>query len=256
MTQPNPDIPSTSLGVVQQLWRYPVKSMAGEPLHEVMVAFTGLMGDRVHAFTKDRAARPDFPWHTGREQPDLVTFVPRFVNPPSSQQPYPAADAFAVVVTTPAGEQLVLDDPRLLTAMRHATGYAISRRFSEKGMQDARPVSIMGLASMDALSTAAGRLVEARRLRANIYVHWHDPSPFYEDILVGRRLRIGERLELMIVKKNVRCQVINIDPDTGVSQAEVLGAVARQRQGCAGVYAAVLREGRIKTGDVITLVSA
>ena len=51
------------LGTLVELWRYPVKSMAGEELAEVRVTFAGITGDRVYAFV-DNNNKSDFPWMT------------------------------------------------------------------------------------------------------------------------------------------------------------------------------------------------
>src|SRR3712207_5700159 len=65
------------LGTLETICRYPVKSMGGEEVEEAFVGYSGLMGDRVYAFV--RTDRPKgFPWHTGREQEDLLLFHPHF----------------------------------------------------------------------------------------------------------------------------------------------------------------------------------
>ncbi len=55
------------VGNVDSIWRYPVKSMRGEELDEVFVAFAGLMGDRLYGVVKG-SGNPGFPWHTARDQ--------------------------------------------------------------------------------------------------------------------------------------------------------------------------------------------
>ncbi|HEX9726455.1 MAG TPA: MOSC N-terminal beta barrel domain-containing protein, partial [Vicinamibacteria bacterium] len=40
----------SSIGKVQSLWRYPVKSMRGEELEEAFMGFSGFYGDRLFAF--------------------------------------------------------------------------------------------------------------------------------------------------------------------------------------------------------------
>lgn len=59
------------LGTVESLWRYPVKSMRGEELHEAFVGFPGIHGDRVYAFVSS-AARTGFPWLTARERDPVI----------------------------------------------------------------------------------------------------------------------------------------------------------------------------------------
>jgi uncharacterized protein len=64
------------IGTVGTICRYPVKSMAGEEVAHAFVGFAGLMGDRAFAFVRTSGPK-GFPWHTGREQEDLVLFRPR-----------------------------------------------------------------------------------------------------------------------------------------------------------------------------------
>jgi uncharacterized protein YcbX len=52
------------LGILQAIYRYPVKSMAGEELEKVFVGYGGIMGDRVYAFVRAKGIK-GFPWHTG-----------------------------------------------------------------------------------------------------------------------------------------------------------------------------------------------
>src|SRR5262249_549491 len=65
------------IGTVETICRYPVKSMAGEDVAQAFVGFAGLMGDRAFAFVRTPGPK-GFPWHTGREQEDLVLFRPHF----------------------------------------------------------------------------------------------------------------------------------------------------------------------------------
>jgi uncharacterized protein len=71
----------TVVGRVVGLWRYPVKSMAGEELDGVEVSWHGLAGDRRWAFIRDGQARSGFPWLTIREHPEMARYRPRFAEP-------------------------------------------------------------------------------------------------------------------------------------------------------------------------------
>src|SRR5690349_2589442 len=63
------------IGHVEALFRYPVKSMAGEQLGEATLGWHGLDGDRRLAFRR-LDARNGFPWLTAGRLPDLLRFVP------------------------------------------------------------------------------------------------------------------------------------------------------------------------------------
>ncbi len=243
----------TAIGTLETLRRYPVKSMAGEDLARAHVAFTGLTGDRVWAFVRGDK-KPDFPWHSAREQHDMLLYRPRYVEPTAlAAAPYPLTAHFAVRVRTPRGAEHAIDDAALLAELQAHADAPVALRFSEKGMPDARPLSIFGLSTLAALAAETGRPIDGRRFRANFYARWRDEAPFYEDGLVGKRLRIGTTLEIAIVKKDPRCVIIGLDPDAATMAPEVLRNVAKKHAGCAGVYAAVLREGDVAAGDPIVL---
>jgi len=59
------------VGRVVGLWRYPVKSLAAEPLSEVDVSWHGLAGDRRWAFVRDGVPQSGFPWLTLRERGNM-----------------------------------------------------------------------------------------------------------------------------------------------------------------------------------------
>jgi uncharacterized protein YcbX len=245
------------LGRIDSVWRYPVKSMAGERLASAFVGFNGVAGDRVFAFVDQaKKGKDDFPWFTAREQHELLLYKPRFKKPLDPADRFPDPAAYGVVVDAPDGRAYDVADPALKAALR-AEGagktFDFELRFSEKGMPDARPVALFSMNTVAALTTAIGAAVDHRRFRANLYVRWDDPAPFFEDSLVGRSLQIGERLTLNVVKKDPRCIIITMDPDTAAVKPEILKHVARQRQGCVGVYAAVLKDGMVSEGDEIFL---
>src|SRR5690242_15102227 len=101
MTSPRPEI-----GRVVSLWRYPVKSMAAESLHEVEVSWHGLAGDRRWAFIRDGVVQSGFPWLTIRERAEMRHYRPSFAQP---DRP----NASAVIVRTPAGATFDMIDPAL-----------------------------------------------------------------------------------------------------------------------------------------------
>jgi uncharacterized protein YcbX len=241
------------IGTIARVRRYPVKSMAGEDLGEAQVTRWGLAGDRVYAFIDERN-RSDFPWMTGRQGRDMILFRARFLAPPPQPKGNgnpPAAEVYALEVTTPEGRKFRMgtDEFTAFLAARYARPLRL--RFSEQSMTDAQPVSIFGLGTVGALSGETGIDLDARRFRANFYAQWNEDRPFYEDELVGRALRIGDSVELRVIKKNERCVMINLDPETAAASPVVLETVARRHDSCAGVYAQVLREGIVRVGDAI-----
>src|SRR2546423_143568 len=98
------------LGRIAGLWRYPVKSMAAEPLGEIFLSWHGFSGDRRWAFVRPDRARSGFPWLTIRQRNDLWHYQPYLADP---GQP----DASMVLVRTPSGEVHDVTNPALATEL-------------------------------------------------------------------------------------------------------------------------------------------
>lgn len=241
------------LGTITRVRRYPVKSMAGEDVTRVFVGYGGVVGDRVYALV-GLGKKKSFPWLTARQTPRLLLYKPRFMRDIPAGLQYPDAGSYHVMVRCPGGQQMAITDPAFLDLLRNDLGYQFELRFSERGMQDARPLSIMGEGTIDALSREVSVLLDERRFRANLYVRWdHNAPGFFEDTLVDRQLQLGDRLTVLVSKKDPRCKVIGLDPDTAEAMPAVLDVVMRHHAGCAGVYGVVLREGTVEPGTPVYL---
>jgi MOSC domain-containing protein len=258
------------IGHVDSVWRYPVKSMRGQAMSEIFVGFAGVYGDRLFAF-KSAMAPPGFPFFTGRERPDMLLYRPRFRYPEKAALPPNLAEAealapglnpigadasdLAVDIETPSGRVLAIDDPELLRELAEGAidVGALDLLRSERAMTDCRPVSLFSLQTARQLSDELGMSLDTRRFRANVYLDLQGSAGFAEEGLVGRRLRIGSRLVVSVVERDPRCNMITLDPDSGAPNPDILRKVAQSHGGTAGVYGAVLAEGRVRAGDRVEL---
>ena len=259
-------------GTVHSLWRYPVKSMRGEELETAFLGFSGVYGDRVFAFT--RSGGPGgFPWLTGREQAAMLLYSPRFQHTAEAEGPtnlpeaeeivpgvtplYADPDELAIVVETPSGERLAVDDPKLLDLLRDDLDgeQAISLKRADRSMTDCRPLSLFSIQTGRQLGQEMGADLDLRRFRANIYLDLDSSSGFSEDEFVGRKLGIGSKAVVSILERDPRCKMICLDPDTAEQNPEVLKQVGRGHDGKCGVYGAVLVEGTVRQGDPVRLLN-
>ncbi len=259
------------LGTIESIWRYPVKSMRGEEIPHTYTAYTGLMGDRIYGVVAADGS-PGHPWHTARNQEDFVLYKARYTSsealllPPnldasySEWEPgidpiYPDSDAFVVSVETPGGKTYDdIQDPAFVADLEKLTGRSLRVHFTQRGQFDARPVSLISLSAAAKLGEELGMNIDKRRFRANFYVEWdNQDDPFFEQTLVGKTLKIGAKLELTIVERDPRCTMITLDPDTAEATPKLLRHLARNHDGNAGVFAAVLQRGPVYKGDPIVL---
>jgi uncharacterized protein YcbX len=218
-------------GTVAEIWRYPVKSMAGERLDSCLIAETGLDGDRRWALVDGRPNRAGKPL-TAREAELLLTYRPRL-----------AGDS--VLVVTPGGDSRRLDD-RLVADLAAETSRPLTLREGAGLNHDDSPVLVVNLATVAAFELSAGVDVDRRRFRANLYVEGLEPEE--ELRWLGRRIRAGEA-ELEVVSRCERCVVITRDPDTTQASPELLRVLTEMNDTCMGVYCRVEKSGRVATGD-------
>jgi len=260
------------IGKVESLWRYPVKSMRGEELHEAFIGFAGVYGDRLFAFRS--AARPKgFPYLTGREQMNMLLYRPRFRHPDRAAKPANLAEAesiapglnpvsadpadLAVDVETPSGEVLAVEDAKLALRLSERLGKeeALTLMRSERAMTDCRPLSLFSVQTTRRLGEELGIDLDKRRFRANIFMDLGSATGFAEDGFVGRTVRIGSKAVVSILERDPRCAMITIDPETAERNPAILGKVTKAHDGKAGVYAAVLVEGVVRVGDDIEVLN-
>src|ERR1044071_4085025 len=254
------------VGKVDSLWRYPVKSMRGEELDELFAGFSGIYGDRLFAF-RSSASPKGVPYFTAREQTKLLQYRPRFRHRDKATRPINLAEAetmganpvsadpseLMVDVETPDGKTLAIDDSALTELVRTDIDpkHELTLMRSDRAMTDCRPFSMFSLQSAQQLSDETGMQVDKRRFRANVFVDLTSAQGFGENDFVGRSLRIGPKVVVMILERDPRCMMITLDPDTGEKTPAILKKVAQAHEGMAGVYGAVMVEGMLHKGDSV-----
>ena len=102
------------------------------------------------------------------------------------------------------------------------------------------------------LEAGTGCTIDPRRFRPNILIEPIDANSLEEEAWVGKTLVIGNAPDAPAVRvtiHDVRCVMVNLDPDTAVAEPLVLRTIARTRKNCAGVYGSTFRAGTITVGD-------
>jgi uncharacterized protein YcbX len=246
--------------------------MRGEELQEAFVGFPGIYGDRLYAF-QSSAAPKGFPWLTAREQEAMLLYRPRYRYPERTTKPGNLAEAEAtgsgltpvyadlsdgdvtLDVETPSGERFAIDDPRLMSLLREGIRdrHELTLLRSHRAMTDCRPVSIFSIQTARRLSQELGIDVDKRRFRANLYIDLESGEGFGEDDFVGRTLQIGTKTAIAVLKRDSRCKIMTLDPDTAQPSPDLMKHLARDHEGQAGISGAVLVEGTIRPGDEIAL---
>jgi uncharacterized protein len=247
------------IGQVEAIFRYPVKSMRGERLEAANLGWHGLEGDRRLAFRRIND-RGGFPWLTASKLPDLIRFTPL-------RGEDGAEGNLPTHVRTPDGEELPVFGEDLAKEVGRRYGAPVQMMQLRSGIFDDACISVIASDTAREIGRLAGRSLDVqsldvqsldvRRFRPNIVVRLLRPTPFQEDEWVGGVLSFGKEDDdapaIAVTMRDVRCSMVNLDPDTASPAPEVLKAVVRVHQNTAGIYGAVTRVGRLAVGQTAFL---
>ena len=237
------------IGHVEAIFRYPVKSMGGERLEAAKLGWHGLDGDRRLAFRR-MDDRSGFPWLTASKLPDLLLFAPR--------RREDGAD-LPTHIRTPGGEEMPVFGEDLATEVGRRYGTPVQMMQWKHGIFDEASISVIASDTVREIGRLAGRSLDVRRFRPNIVARLLRPVPFQEDEWLGGVLAFGEGDDapaITVTMHDVRCSMVNLDPDSASPAPEVLKAIVHANQNNAGIYGAVTRIGRLAVGQTILLRAA
>jgi uncharacterized protein YcbX len=232
------------IGQIEAIYRYPVKSMRGERLDSATLGWHGLEGDRRLAFHR-LGDRGPFPWLTAGKLPSLVCFTP-----------IPDGDGKPASVRTPEGQELPLFGEALAADVSRRCGIPVEMMQFRNGIFDDGAVSVITSTTTGELCRLAGVAPDARRFRPNILVRSTRAVPLEEDEWVCGVLTFGDGPDapaVSVTARDVRCAMLNYDPDSGATNSEVMKVAVRANQNNAGIYGTVTRTGLLSVGQPIRL---
>jgi len=208
---------------VAELWRYPVKSLAGERLQQAVVTDNGIVGDRI-VHVRDRRGRAI----TARTKPRLLA-LHGTLGPDG----------------TPLIDRRPWTAPESLAAVREAAGPdATLAHYEGPERFDVLPL----LVATDGAIAALG--IDGRRLRPNIVIG--GVSGVAERQWPGRRLRIGD-VVIGMAKLRGRCVMTTWDPDTQVQDLSVIQRIVDDFDGTMALDSDVVSGGTIAVGDPVEI---
>jgi MOSC domain-containing protein len=235
------------IGQIKWIFRYPVKSMAGVRLDRAGLGWHGLNGDRRFAVRR-LADQSSFPWLTASRLPQLLLYKPigeANVNPDLPTH-----------VRTPGGAELELNGEDLRNEISRLHGSPVQLMQLKHGIFDEAAVSLINVATIREVERESERGLDVMRFRPNIVIE-SEGEPFAEDQWVGKTLRFGtddNGPAVNITMRDLRCVIINLDPETAAADSSVMKAALRLNANHAGVYATVIRSGELKIEQKVYLV--
>jgi uncharacterized protein YcbX len=169
----------------------------------------------------------------------------------TSDDPAPAQ------IRMPDGTVVPLWDPLLTEYVSQKLGYRVELMRFRQGFFDDASVSVIDLTTVSAIGREAGLELDIRRFRPNIVVSTDAPEAFAEDGWIGGSIVFGKGAAGPVVNatmRDLRCVMINLDPDTAEPDPRIMKAAVRLNKNYAGMYGNVARTGTLVVGDPVWLI--
>jgi uncharacterized protein len=264
-------------GKIVAIWRYPVKSMMGEELNATDVTERGLSGDRAYALIDAETGKVASAKNP-RRWPNLFDFRARYDEPPLDDQSLPPAR-----ITLPDGETLTTDQADVETRLSAGVGRPVrlarEARESETAegyspdyewlanrdevfdipippgtFFDCATVHLVTTATLDGLrALAPASRFEVPRFRPNFVIELADSvDASLENGWIGRMLALGE-VQLRVDRPCARCVMTTLSQGSLPKDPGILRTLVQKNDGNVGIYATVVRGGRVRRGDAVLL---
>jgi uncharacterized protein YcbX len=275
----------TAVGTVQELWRYPVKSMLGEQVRALRVTPQGGFGDRSWALREVETGRIA----SAKKFPRLLEFRATYEVEPTGES------LGQVRIEGPDGQRFFADDEHASQVISAILGKAVhleSRaRTDEKtgidrntvfgdvpvgelkpewtpetmpdyfqlmsgGFKEIGALFLVTSGSIQHLRALQGgtALIDRRRFRPNVYIDsGADAREFVEDSWAGGALALGEEVKLDEFQPTLWCVTSTLAQEELPRDLSILRTAAQHHGGCLGVYASVMSTGLLRVGDTVAL---
>jgi uncharacterized protein len=261
-----PAMAKTKVGIVSELWRYPVKSMRGERLREMTVTPDGVLGDRAYALRELKygaimsakiwpwmlqmragwSAEPDTDGATVRiEVPDGVV-----IEGDSPQSAEALSELFKHPVRLERTRQGPISQADI-EAIRKGEAFLPQWKFYDEG-----PLHLLATGTLEHLKRLEGgdSDFDPRRFRANILIDTgEDAGGFIEDRWLAGVLEIGASVQIGDMWPAIRCVMTTHPQEELRHDPAILRAAAQHHQAYVGVFAGARVPGVIRVGDQVVL---
>ena len=270
------------VGHIKAIYRYPIKSMQGEPLNEITVDTSGLKNDRGFALRLNNGRIA-----SAKRTTSLLNYHAYY-------------DANDLMIQLPSGETIAADQPYIDERLSELLGIPVSlekrhpehnnfaeldsktifadtpiqealegkkRQLPDDAVQyDLAQGSYFDSAHLHILTTGTlkhlDNLLEGKsdldvlRFRPNILVEsLPNLEGFIEDDWIDATLLIGQGIEIADIWPTLRCVMTTLPQQHLANDPSILRKIVKSHDNHLGVFAKAVNSGNIKVGDEIHLIT-
>ena len=238
------------IGTVKQIWRFAVKSMAGEQLEACDVGVRGIPGDRGWAVHDDAMGKIA----AGSRHPLLMQCAARYREQPTN------GSIYHVEMRFPDGRLVDSDasdvNARLSELLEKPVSLsALQQDVNAEDYFDVAPIHVLTTASLVAMSQVYPEgLWDVRRFRPNFFV---ETEPSFTGLVefewIGKTLRLGE-VDLQCDIPTERCAMAMSAQAEFPRDEKILRSIKEAANLNLGIYASVMRPGVVRVDDVVEII--
>jgi uncharacterized protein len=255
----------TQIGIISELWRYPVKSLRGERLREMTVTADGVLGDRVYALRELQygaiMSAKMWPWMMQLRaewsgDPERGGVV-RVELPDGSRlegESPVASEILSGLFKHPVRLERTRQgpiSPADIEAIQKGEAFLPQWKFYDEG-----PLHLLASGTLRHLKRLEGgdSDFDPRRFRPNVLIDTgDDDGSFVEDRWLAGVLKIGETVRIGSMWPAIRCVMLTNPQEELRHDPAILRAAAQHHQAYVGVFAGPLVPGTIRPGDPVVL---
>ena len=274
------------VGTVSALFRYPVKSMLGESLADLLLTTNGPLGDRAWA-VRESSGRVA----TAKKWPNLLDFCARYDSPPEMSELAP------VTITFPGGGTIHAADVDASTRLSEALGRPVHLErakaderaraeinprtiFADVPVEqifpgltsetlpdtfglvrgaffDSAPIHVLASGSLEHMKRLGGgnSILDPRRFRPNIFIDTSvdGVDDFVEDEWLEGTLEVGEAANIVAMRPALRCVMTTHAQSSLPRDLSILRTAAQHHKATLGVFADIGAPGSVRIGDPVFL---
>ncbi|MFA5454616.1 MAG: MOSC N-terminal beta barrel domain-containing protein [Sulfurimonas sp.] len=267
----------SSIGLVASIFRYPVKSMAGEKLESTIINKRGLLGDRAYALI-DTATNKIVSAKNPKKWPNIFKYYAKYISEPTEnfisgvQIEFPDKQTFLSTqnnidekLTNAFSRSVKLSStvPQIVQLEEYFADIQEIKQHDSIVNANMAEGTFFDLGTIHLLTTATLKKFEElygegdfhiNRFRPNIVVDLNsNHSGFIENEWVGKNIAIGDEVILKIKESCPRCVMTTLEQDDLPKDINILKTIIKHNNGNLGIYADVVRGGIIKNNDLIQI---
>ena len=238
---------------LSEIWRYPIKSHGRESIAEIKVAAgKALPSDRLWAVVQENSSVDGSQWAAchnfsrGSKAPGLMA-IESYFDETTNRLTLSHPDKKQITFCPDTESDILIDWTRdLIPDGRSGSVKLIRAKVAAMTDTEYQSITICSSSSHNSLASEMGLDLSKKRWRGNLWID--ELEPWEEMTWIGKIVQIGN-VQFDVIENVQRCMATTANPETGVRDADTLGALKAHGHQNFSVYAIAKNNGDLRLGD-------